>query len=385
MRISYTTSLILAPALVAVVQAASVSDLEQAVRRGDSLIRIEKMIRGGISPDSEVTLVPGRRAPLLCALVDDELHGYGEREAVDLPYGPAEAVQMLLKMGATPNVRDAQGRTALHYTSHALAQHYLLEAGADPSLADNNGQLPEVPEAEGIATEGAPTGDDETDGMTPEQIRELGVDYAEGRNGCAVDTARAIELYEQAAAAGDSKAARWMGWRYRQGRGVSRDRARSNYYFSLAAAAGDRAAYDAMDNLAPESVAGMSLSFRCSSEQVVQAVGTREEEMYQFLTPGSEEAYTVAWQGGNQGEKTENEDGCCTEISWSYTRTSKNTARVTYSFSFSHGSYPDMWYERSFDLTFSSPTGGTATCTVTGKPTTIWAEKIIYTGSFSLN
>lgn len=384
----------MAPALIAVVHAASVSDLERAVVRGDQLIRIEKMIRGGISPDSEVELVSGRRAPLLCAMADDELHGYGERQAVDLPYGPAEAVQMLLKMGASPNVRDAQGRTALHYTSHALAQHYLLQAGADPSLADNKGQLPEVPEAEGIAAEGAPVDDtppcndidsQEVECMTPEQIRELGVDYAEGRNGRVVDTARAIELYEQAAAAGDSTAARWMGWRYRQGRGVSRDRARSNYYFSQAAAAGDRAAYEAMDNLAPENVAGMSLSFRCSSEQVVQAVGTREEEMYQFLTPGSEEAYTVAWQGGNQGEKTENEDGCCTEISWSYTRTSKNTARVTYSFSFSHGSYPDMWYERSFDLTFSSPTGGTATCTVTGKPTTIWAEKIIYTGSFSLN
>ncbi len=220
--------------------------------------------------------------------------------------------------------------------------------------------------------------------MSPEQIRELGVDYAEGRNGRAVNTARAIELYERAAAAGDSTAARWMGWRYRQGRGVPMNRDRANFYFSQAAAAGDRAAYDAMDNLAPESVAGLQLSFSCASEQVVDSFGAREEDAYHFLTPGSDDAYTVEWERSNNGTKSGNEDGARREFSWSYTRTSKNTARVTYSFSCSRRGNTVSWYERSFDLIFSSPTEGNATCTVTGRPTTIWADKIIYTGFFSL-
>jgi hypothetical protein len=293
---------------------------------------------------------------------------------------------MLLRNGANPNVRDHIGRTPLHYTSHAMAQHYLLQAGANPKLADEDGNLPEVPEAAGIATEGAPTYD-ETEGLTPAQIRELGVCYAEGKDGKSTDSAMAIDLYEMAAEAGDATAARWMGWRYRQGRGVAKDRARSNYFFSLAAAAGDAAAMQALDSLAPEQVGGKTLTFNCEKEEVVNADSYRDENTYAFLKPDGDAAYVVSWASQNheEGITSLSDDGSRTRIAATYNRTGKNTATVTYSFEFSHaGGNVSHWYTRTFELIFTSPTGGKATCTVTGKPTTIWADKIIYTGSFSL-
>jgi len=42
------------------------------------------------------------------------------------------------------------------------------------------------------------------------------------------------------------------------------------------------------------------------------------------------------------------------------------------------------WYKRSYKLIFTSPTEGKATCTVTGKPTTIGAQSIHYKGTFTL-
>ena len=329
----------------------------------------------------------GYRVPLLCALLQDSVYQVEfESEPLGLPYDAAQAAQMLLRNGANPNIRDHIGRTPLHYTSHAMAQHYLLQAGADPNLADEDGNLPEVPEAAGIATEGAPTYD-ETEGLTPAQIRELGVCYAEGKDGKSTDSAMAIDLYEMAAEAGDATAARWMGWRYRQGRGVAKDRARSNYFFSLAAAAGDAAAMQALDSLAPEQVGGKTLTFNCEKEEVVNADSYRDENTYAFLKPDGDAAYVVAWANqNNESSRTQSsDDSSSSAIAMSYERTGKNTATVTYSFEFSHeGGNVSHWYTRTFELIFTSPTGGKATCTVTGKPTTIWADKIIYTGSFSL-
>ena len=173
------------PAIVCLISAASAADiaeLERAVLRGDSLEKIEQIIKSGVDVNSKVEILPGYRVPLLCALVQDAVYqDESDTQALGLPYNAAQAAEMLLRNGADPNIRDHIGRTPLHFTSHALAQHYLLKAGADPKLADEDGNLPEVPEAEGIATEGAPTYT-ETDGMSPAQIRDLGVSYAEGRN-----------------------------------------------------------------------------------------------------------------------------------------------------------------------------------------------------------
>ena len=372
--------------LFSAANAATPEELQQAILRREPLEKIEQLLKEGLDANTKVEIQQGYHVPLLCALVQDSVYqAEFESEPLGLPYDAAQAAAMLLRNGADPNVRDHIGRTPLHYTSHALAQHYLLQAGADPTLADEDGNLPEVPEAAGIATEGAPTYE-ETDGMTPAEIRELGVCYAEGKGGKETDQAKAVDLYEMAAEAGDATAARWMGWRYRQGRGVSKDPQRANYFFSLAAAAGDAAALKALDNLTPENVAGKTLEFFCDSEQVINP-STRDENTYAFLTPESDAGYVVTWdKRNNETNSTGNaEDGSYTKIATTYKRTGKNTASVTYSFEFMHdGGNISNWYVRSYELIFTSPTGGKATCTVTGKPSTVWADKIIYTGYFKL-
>jgi len=83
-------------------------------------------------------------------------------------------------------------------------------------------------------------------GGTPDIVRERGVDYAEGRNGVAADEKRAIILYSVAADMGDANAARWMGWRYLQGRGVEKNRSLAEQYFTIAALQGDPRAQDAL-------------------------------------------------------------------------------------------------------------------------------------------
>lgn len=82
--------------------------------------------------------------------------------------------------------------------------------------------------------------------MNASQVRELGVDYAEARHGKAKNEQKAIELYRKAADMGDMKAQRWMGWRYRQGRGVQQNERLACTYFNMAAEQGDTAAADAL-------------------------------------------------------------------------------------------------------------------------------------------
>ncbi|MBR2126480.1 MAG: sel1 repeat family protein [Akkermansia sp.] len=83
-------------------------------------------------------------------------------------------------------------------------------------------------------------------GGTPDLVRERGVDFAEGRNGVKTNENTAIILYRVAADMGDAKAARWMGWRYLQGRGVKKSRKLAEQYFTIAAIQGDPGAQDAL-------------------------------------------------------------------------------------------------------------------------------------------
>lgn len=83
-------------------------------------------------------------------------------------------------------------------------------------------------------------------GGTPDLVRERGVDFAEGRNGVKTNEHTAIILYRVAADMGDAKAARWMGWRYLQGRGVKKNRKLAEQYFTIAAIQGDPGAQDAL-------------------------------------------------------------------------------------------------------------------------------------------
>ncbi len=59
--------------------------------------------------------------------------------------GRAGAIEMLLKLGADPNARDEQGRTALHdacLKNHAEAARLLLDHGAQINVRDRNGATP---------------------------------------------------------------------------------------------------------------------------------------------------------------------------------------------------------------------------------------------------
>lgn len=85
-------------------------------------------------------------------------------------------------------------------------------------------------------------------GGTPDIIRERGVDYAEGRNGVKINEKTAICLYRVAADLGDATAARWLGWRYLQGRGVKKDRELARTYFLIAALQGDPRAEQALEH-----------------------------------------------------------------------------------------------------------------------------------------
>lgn len=367
--------------------AVTAADLERAVLRGDTLEQIGELFDMGPEVNYEVTLLPGKEpAPLICALADDAVYGYSdEHKGLNLPYDQAEAMAFLLDNGADPNARDAAGRTPLHLTAHAVAQHILLEHGADPKLTDHAGNLPEVPEAEGIATEAQGGEDAETTGLTAEELRELGVSYAEGKDGKEVDTARAIELYLLAAERGDSTAARWMGWRYRQGRGVQKDADKANYYFSLAAAAGDQAAYKALDSLAPQKAAGKEFLFGCDSVRIEGALP--QPEKYSFLSPEDKDVcYIAQWTQGSNTFRADHMDargeGFCTVST--YTPTGKNTATVVTEHRSHYSDVGSSHYRREYKLIFTSPTGGKATCTVTGKPETIGAKAIYYTGTFSL-
>lgn len=230
---------------------------------------------------------------------------------------------------------------------------------------------------------------EELQGLSAAQIRELGVCYAEGKDGKSVNEDAAIALYTIAAEAGDATSARWLGWRYREGRGVCQDREKSNYFFSLAAAAGDKAALQALDDLAPAQVAGKTLYFFCEREQVENPASTRDKNTYHFLTPDKQGAreYKVKWLLANHesGTIAAAEGGSYINTSTLYLKTNKNTATVIYTFEFSGGSHAAVRrYTQTYKLTFTNATGGYATCIVTGAPTTIWASKIIYSGYFTL-
>ncbi|MBR5521890.1 MAG: SEL1-like repeat protein [Akkermansia sp.] len=113
------------------------------------------------------------------------------------------------------------------------------------------------------------------DSITAAEFREKGVDYAEGRNGKPKDEKRAIELYTYAAEKGDIKAQRWMGWRYRQGRGVPKDEQKARYYFGLAAQQGDQAAAEAI-GVSPGASSSASSGSRNSGTSGMSAAQVRE-------------------------------------------------------------------------------------------------------------
>ena len=73
-----------------------------------------------------------------------------KRSASDLLHhaalrGQTASIEMLLKLGADPNLRDKHGRTALHdacLKDHVGAARMLLDGGARVDVQDENGATP---------------------------------------------------------------------------------------------------------------------------------------------------------------------------------------------------------------------------------------------------
>lgn len=78
--------------------------------------------------------------PLQYALLMSDVHSFVTSAQ------PNPAVQILLAAGANPNLCDAKGNTALHYAIILNRQSTTIEAllngGADPSIRNNDGELP---------------------------------------------------------------------------------------------------------------------------------------------------------------------------------------------------------------------------------------------------
>lgn len=130
------------------------------------------------------------------------------------------------------------------------------------------------------------------------------------------------------------------------------------------------------DGLAPENARRKTFCFRCEAQEVIRPTEIRNAETYDFLQPDSDRnTYEISWRKRN-AETVETETACISSV---YEKTGRDTATITHEYNSA-----ESWYTRTFELQFTSPTSGSATCTVTGQPTTIWAEKIIYTGSFTL-
>ncbi len=81
-------------------------------------------------------------------------------------------------------------------------------------------------------------------GWSAERIRKEG-----GRLSDAGQQTQALQLIMRAANMGDSTAQRWLGFRYLNGRGVTKDKQQARYWFSRAAAQGDSKAADALKDI----------------------------------------------------------------------------------------------------------------------------------------
>ena len=188
-----------------------------------------------------------------------------------------EKALRLLQLGVDVNAQDNQGRTALMHTTNEGVARVLLSHGADCNQRDNEGKSALDHHSSSYDNVGKVIEEhrlygDETSGLSAAQVRELGVDYAEARKGKTKDETRAIQLYIKAADMGDMKAQRWMGWRYRQGRGVAVDEYEARKYFRMAAEQGDSAAAEAIG----VSVPGSSVSSGRAETDGLSAAQVRE-------------------------------------------------------------------------------------------------------------
>ncbi len=358
MKLRYTPAAVFLSLIPCVSIAQDAEVLQSAILKGCGLDELEKLIQGGVSVHTEIALFPGQEpAPLICVLLSEE---YQLSDQVPHICSHEDMALFLIRMGADVNAKDKQGRTPLHLCGLDVVFHILVEAGADINAVDNAGNKPQIR----ARMEGAPLEDDD---RSPEEIREEGVCYAEGKKGYPKDEQKAIELYLQAATMGDSTAQRWMGWRYRQGRGVKKNEQQANFWFSKAAQQGDEAAYNAMKHLTPTTLTNRTIVFTIEEATLIQP-----QLVVEHLQSG--DAITIQWGNAHRDIRTKGNSRTDTQ----YTALSKNTADITEDYT-QNG---QVQYTKHFELHFLTPTSGTFRAKVTDIADVIGAKAIIYIGDF---
>lgn len=172
MKLRYTPAAVFLSLIPCVSIAQDAEVLQSAILKGCGLDELEKLIQGGVSVHTEIALFPGQEpAPLICVLLSEE---YQNSSQVPHVCSHEEMALFLIRMGADVNAKDKQGRTPLHLCGLDVVFHILVEAGADINAIDNAGNKPQIR----ARMEGAPLEDDD---RSPEEIREEGVCYAEGK------------------------------------------------------------------------------------------------------------------------------------------------------------------------------------------------------------
>lgn len=103
---------------------------------------------------------------------------------------------------------------------------------------------------------------------------------------------------------------------------------------------------------------------------------------FTFTGKQSDEPIVISWQQQNsetEGEVRQDEDWCIEEKN--YNRTGNRTATITRATQWAPGgSYAAGWRTQKFNLSFTSATEGTATCTEESKT----GENLTFTGNFTL-
>lgn len=214
-------------------------------------------------------------------------------------------------------------------------------------------------------------------------LNDLGYLYNNGI-GVPVNYAVAKDYYERSRALGSASAVSNLGFMYQKGQGVKVDNSKALKLYEQAAAMGNSVAKDNATTLrremamqSPASIKGKTFSFAAPYTLGYRADGST-------FRSDSYATDTIAWKWGNKKELVTHENGCEATADYEYKKTGKNTALLEAGqVEYLSPVRPESMF-KEYVLTFETPTSGTCTLEVTGRYSTIGANKYTATGRFTI-